>query len=651
MSSISSCPQCGQQVSIPPFAAPSAQVRCPLCSGQYSLQTALENLPPMLVLVEAAEVVSDNEDIFSRPAPAKPVIAPLMSPSPVADAAASLDDIDFSVPAAQADEASASLDDIDFSSPMSTADELDDLEPDFGSDDANPRSDGSLDLSQGAFGGMSEEAADAEMELETELEDLDAESDGFQSDDVPRNEPDFAAKSKAGAVDKVAPELKTTPRKKRREPSMIGNLIGVVGGGAIGLGMGYMILLWVGGPKLDALKLGPKLPGWMLPASFSQGLAIKKPILADSGAQPQAGDTPADAVDKGNDPLPTNVPPLGGNDETPGDDPSADNSVKTAASDEDPLADPDLPGDDPLGPTTPPIAKQATKKPVAPDVDPSDDFPADDEMPADESPADPADTDTADTEPPTEPADDEMPADTDVATTTTKKPVVDPADEPTDEPTEEPTEEPAATDDVPAADEKLGPRQAPTFSLADLDQATKDVRTVVKQLADPAAAADKEAYTKLRNQFYIKFSHLGYVLTATADDPAEPRLSGHREAIQQVVLESAADDKKFSAIGRAAGKWIAMPLAKRGDNGIFLSGTVASVEPAGRLFETKLTLPGGSQVLRLLSDKEPTAAPEDRLVVLGSIVAAPSQDLVGYDGADEAVIWTGLAVVLPPKSE
>jgi hypothetical protein len=137
---------------------------------------------------------------------------------------------------------------------------------------------------------------------------------------------------------------------------------------------------------------------------------------------------------------------------------------------------------------------------------------------------------------------------------------------------------------------------------------------------------------------------LGYVLTATPDAPG---LGDLRGTIEQVVSASTVDEKKFSEIGRAAGKWITMPLAKRGDQGIIVAGTVESVEPAGRLFETKVTLPGGQQVLRLLSDTEPTIAATERVVVLGSIVEKPSQDLVGYDGADEAVVWTGMAVALP----
>jgi hypothetical protein len=49
--SIVSCPRCGDKVSLPPAASPSALVQCPLCCEEYYLSDALIQLPPMLVVV------------------------------------------------------------------------------------------------------------------------------------------------------------------------------------------------------------------------------------------------------------------------------------------------------------------------------------------------------------------------------------------------------------------------------------------------------------------------------------------------------------------------------------------------------------------------------------------------------------------------
>lgn len=51
--SVSVCPQCAEQVTIPAGASPQARVRCPLCLEQYDLADALDRLPPTL------EVLSD----------------------------------------------------------------------------------------------------------------------------------------------------------------------------------------------------------------------------------------------------------------------------------------------------------------------------------------------------------------------------------------------------------------------------------------------------------------------------------------------------------------------------------------------------------------------------------------------------------------
>jgi len=51
MSSVSKCPRCRQQVTIPEGVAAEMQVRCPLCSAEYALGEALAAIPPALILV------------------------------------------------------------------------------------------------------------------------------------------------------------------------------------------------------------------------------------------------------------------------------------------------------------------------------------------------------------------------------------------------------------------------------------------------------------------------------------------------------------------------------------------------------------------------------------------------------------------------
>jgi len=49
--SIATCPKCHRQVSLPATDDHSVWVRCPLCSGQYSLRMALDHVPPALEIL------------------------------------------------------------------------------------------------------------------------------------------------------------------------------------------------------------------------------------------------------------------------------------------------------------------------------------------------------------------------------------------------------------------------------------------------------------------------------------------------------------------------------------------------------------------------------------------------------------------------
>lgn len=88
--------------------------------------------------------------------------------------------------------------------------------------------------------------------------------------------------------------------RRRRSRSVLGQLIGVVAGGALGLSAGYLALLWIGGPARDALGIAKHLPAYLLPASFAgRGASQSSLVVADlapaggqSSAEPAATPTP-----------------------------------------------------------------------------------------------------------------------------------------------------------------------------------------------------------------------------------------------------------------------------------------------------------------------------------------------------------------------
>jgi hypothetical protein len=66
--SISSCPRCAKQVTLPVGVSNDAKVRCPLCHAQYPLSDALVTMPPLLELVEDASTGApgDGYDLASE---------------------------------------------------------------------------------------------------------------------------------------------------------------------------------------------------------------------------------------------------------------------------------------------------------------------------------------------------------------------------------------------------------------------------------------------------------------------------------------------------------------------------------------------------------------------------------------------------------
>ncbi len=76
------------------------------------------------------------------------------------------------------------------------------------------------------------------------------------------------------------PKIGLRPRRKPANP--VAELVKIVAGGAAGLAVGYVILLWMGGPKNDFLEILPKLPEWLRPPAARQGFIEREPAESPS---------------------------------------------------------------------------------------------------------------------------------------------------------------------------------------------------------------------------------------------------------------------------------------------------------------------------------------------------------------------------------
>jgi hypothetical protein len=223
MSQISTCPRCRLQVSLPAKASPAAQVKCPLCSAEYALQEALNEVPPMLIVLDPG-----------------PVEAAVLSGTAVgaelnADSTGMLPEVEFP----DTDEAAGSL-------------------PHFADDE---------DIAGAVRGGEPDDEAHGDAEGRLSLGDEAPDESGAMIGGALRDG-DAADEAHGGfdlsRADGGAP--RTGSRRGQRSSGGFAEMIKAVMGAVIGLAIGYYILLLLG---RDPMQLKPflhtYLPDWLVP--------------------------------------------------------------------------------------------------------------------------------------------------------------------------------------------------------------------------------------------------------------------------------------------------------------------------------------------------------------------------------------------------
>jgi hypothetical protein len=150
---------------------------------------------------------------------------------------------------------------------------------------------------------------------------------------------------------------------------------------------------------------------------------------------------------------------------------------------------------------------------------------------------------------------------------------------------------------------------------------------------------------KITPEFYTRLCHLAEVVTFVEIAPGDPQLLHRKEAVEQVLLRAAIDRDKQAALGRLAGFQVATPAG--GTNGVLLAGTVQEVGREGELHRTRVVLFGLPEVVTVISASRPPLSVQDRVLIAGSIVDSPTDNLPGYQGSLPRVVWGGFTVKLP----
>ena len=456
--------------------------------------------------------------------------------------------------------------------------------------------------------------------------------------------------SRESLVSAPTPAFRSGPRPKRQEKSMVGELVKIVLGGVVGIGLAILILWWAAGVDLGLAPTIAKVSWmkWILPPKF-QNAAEKVPGNNDEvngGLNTDSGEGKSTKTPKpgklGSDPrfseaLKNSKEPKAGNFGS-----SDSSGGKTELDTSDPFAPPtkglgdegDLKIDSPLG-TEP---KSSTKKPKGISPKPIETTSIDDPFSLPASPAEkPAPAKSVEPTDPTE----EKPAEKTTEKPTEKPKVEKPAEEPkeekptTEKPKEEkPAEKPAEPTETPAKEDPAAPNLG----------AGIDAANTAAKAFDATDAADKEARKTAVVTLYEAYAGLGRTVEKINLEDADN--AEQLPALRETLAQAANEPVKLNSIGALAARKLD---AAEGDPGILLAGTVKDLKAAGGHFETTLELVRDKRMVTVISAKNPQDSYkiEDQVLILGSMVRDPQENLPGYKGKETVVVKSGHAMVVP----
>jgi hypothetical protein len=196
-----------------------------------------------------------------------------------------------------------------------------------------------------------------------------------------------------------------------------------------------------------------------------------------------------------------------------------------------------------------------------------------------------------------------------------------------------------------AAPEELGPTSTRDVTPAELSQDLQRVSKANDRMAAAVASDDKNELKKVRAAFYVSLYGLADSLASAKDDPLDSDLDTARQNAERLALEFAGDPAHLKELKSYGAKW--MVFAKRTTQGVALAGTVQSAKQVGKLYHLKMQVTPGAPEVTVVSEADPDVAAGDEVLTLGSIVQQPTEHLGGYQGQEAEVVWSGMTLKLP----
>ncbi|HEY2841814.1 MAG TPA: hypothetical protein VGJ26_21830, partial [Pirellulales bacterium] len=154
--------------------------------------------------------------------------------------------------------------------------------------------------------------------------------------------------------------------------------------------------------------------------------------------------------------------------------------------------------------------------------------------------------------------------------------------------------------------------------------------------------------SRITPEAYARLCRLAEVVTfVDTQNAKENELTPLAEQVHKLIGAAGADPRTVETIGRLAG--YQLEQAERKQNGVALTGTVQQLSQEGKFFTMRIVLLGLPKVVTVVSRRPPQSSikEHDRVMILGSIVNDPVENLNGYSGSLSQVIWGGMPARLP----
>jgi hypothetical protein len=162
----------------------------------------------------------------------------------------------------------------------------------------------------------------------------------------------------------------------------------------------------------------------------------------------------------------------------------------------------------------------------------------------------------------------------------------------------------------------------------------KALMAAVEGLEDPAGEISEEAFRTM--------CRLAEVMTFV-DTSASARVAGsRRSAARKLLQQIGANPANLDKIGHRAGA-----LCVRQDrqaNGILLAGKVAKLVSERNAHGAHVELAASAKPVLVVGKQPLRVEAEDSVLILGSIVDNPAENLVGFPTQQPFAIWAGLTV-------